>query len=134
MKWTPVQTEALKELCLAGISNATMAEHFCVPVTEIHRKRSELGVTIPKVLAMQGKPPLIVNPEFEAAVQEMDRQALVAIHVSREEILDELAEACDTAGIPLETAVRWIRVILDSLTGIRAEVNGASQNTTHSIK
>lgn len=125
MKWTPVQNEALKELCLAGISNATMAEHFGVPVSEIHRKRSELGVTIPKVLAMRGKPPLIVNPEFEAAAQEMDRKASATLCVSREEILDELAEACGAAGIPLETAVRWIRVILDSLTGIRAEAEDA---------
>lgn len=72
MKWTPIQTEVLKELCIAGISNAAIADHFGVPVREIHAKRSALGITIPKVKAMQDRPPLTVNPEFEAAVQEAE--------------------------------------------------------------
>lgn len=73
MKWTPIQTEALKELCMAGVSNAAIAEHFGVPVNEIHAKRSALGITIPKIKAMQGKPAFTVNPEFEAAMQEAER-------------------------------------------------------------
>ena len=93
MKWTPIQVEALKELCMAGLSNATIAEHFGVPVTEIHAKRSALGITIPKVKAMQGKAPLIVNQELEAAVQEMDQRI-----VSKAEFVDKLEDLLRAAG------------------------------------
>lgn len=73
MKWSPEQVTELTEMCMAEKSNADMAEHFGVTVTEIHAKRSALGITIPKVKAMQGNPPLTVNLEFEAAVQKAER-------------------------------------------------------------
>ena len=74
MKWTVNQVAELHELCTAEKSNADMAAHFGVPVTEIHAKRSQLGITIPKVAAMKGKPAMTVEPAFEKAVQEMDAQ------------------------------------------------------------
>lgn len=49
MKWTSVQVQELKALCFDGVSNATIAAHFGVSVTDIHAKRSQLGITIPKV-------------------------------------------------------------------------------------
>lgn len=53
MKWTEEQIEGLKQLCMKGVSNKELAAHFQVPITEIHAKRSALGITIPKVKAMQ---------------------------------------------------------------------------------
>jgi len=73
MKWTEQQTKELKDLCMSGTSNKDLAENFSVPVTEIHAKRSQLGITIPKVKAAQGKPGMTVNPEFEAAVVDMEK-------------------------------------------------------------
>lgn len=75
MKWSVNQVAELHDLCMAEKSNAELAEHFGVPVTEIHAKRSQLGITIPKVAAMKDKPALTVDPVFEAAVQEMDERA-----------------------------------------------------------
>lgn len=49
MKWTPEQAQELKALCFDDVSNATIAAHFAVSVTEVHAKRSQLGITIPKV-------------------------------------------------------------------------------------
>lgn len=72
MKWTDNRVTELRQMCMDEKSNADMAKHFGVPVTEIHAKRSQLGITMPKVAAMKGKPLLIVEPEFEAAVQEME--------------------------------------------------------------
>lgn len=43
MKWTPEQITELKDRCMSGASNHDLAEHFCVPVTEIHAKRSRRG-------------------------------------------------------------------------------------------
>jgi len=54
MKWTEDQIKGLKQLCMKGVSNKELAAHFQVPITEIHAKRSALGITIPKVKAMQG--------------------------------------------------------------------------------
>ena len=76
MKWSVNQVAELHQMCMDGVSNADMAEHFGVPVTEIHAKRSQLGITIPKVAAMKNPPMLVVNPEFEEAAQEMDVEAL----------------------------------------------------------
>ena len=79
MKWTEQQISELKRMCFAEDadvrkpSNAEIAKHFGVPVTEIHAKRSQLGITIPKVRAAQGKPALTVNQEFEAAIVEMEK-------------------------------------------------------------
>ena len=52
MKWTPEQIDELKTCCLAGVSNAELAQRFAVDVTEIHAIRSRTGYTIPKVKAM----------------------------------------------------------------------------------
>ncbi len=72
MKWTTEQQEELRTLCFAEFTNAQLAEHFKCPVTEIHAKRSQLGITIPKVLAAKGKPAITVNPDFEAAVRDAE--------------------------------------------------------------
>ena len=54
MKWTTGQTDLLKQMCFAGTSNADMAECIGVPLEEIHHKRSQLGLTIAKVKALNG--------------------------------------------------------------------------------
>lgn len=54
MKWTNEQVERLKEMCYAGTGNTELAKHFAVPATEIHAKRSALGITIDKCKA--GRP------------------------------------------------------------------------------
>lgn len=74
MKWTVNQVAELHDLCMAEKSNAELAEHFGVPVTEIHAKRSQLGITIPKIAAMKDGPALTVEPEFERAVQEKEKE------------------------------------------------------------
>ena len=78
MKWTTVAAGELRQMCMNGVSNADMAKHFGVPVAEIHAKRSQLGITIPKVAAMKGEKALGIDPEFEAATQEMDKAIFVS--------------------------------------------------------
>lgn len=73
MKWSVNQVAELHKMCMDGVPNADIAFHFGVPVTEIHAKRSQLGITIPKVAAIKGKPAITVNHEFEAAVQEAEQ-------------------------------------------------------------
>ena len=45
MKWTQEQITELKNLCYKGVSNADLAKHFKVPVTEIYAKRSQHKIT-----------------------------------------------------------------------------------------
>ena len=73
MRWTEDAIGELKALCFDEVSNADIAKFFDVPVTEIRAKRSQLGITIPKVRAAKGKPGMTVNPEFEAAVVEAEK-------------------------------------------------------------
>ena len=56
MKWTGTQIDELKAMCFDEIPNAKIAEHFGVTATEIHAKRSQLGITIPKVRAAKVEP------------------------------------------------------------------------------
>ena len=65
MKWNEENTKKLKDLCMAGVSNADMAKQFNCPVVEIHALRSKLGLTIPKVKAMKE----IVGNSERAAVE-----------------------------------------------------------------
>lgn len=65
MKWTDEKIEDLKALCFNEAKNSEIAEHFGVPVAEIHAKRSQLGITIPKVNAMKAG---TVAPKFERAL------------------------------------------------------------------
>ena len=51
MKWTDKQIEALKELCKKGTPNKDIATILQCNVSDIHAKRSQLGITIPKVKA-----------------------------------------------------------------------------------
>jgi len=74
MKWTEQQITELHALCHENVPNSELAKHFNVPVTEIHAKRSQLGITIPKIKTAQGKPGMTINPVFEAAVQEMEKE------------------------------------------------------------
>lgn len=53
MKWTNEQVEKLKQMCYAGTSNAELAKEFGVPLTEVHAKRSALGITRAKCAAGQ---------------------------------------------------------------------------------
>lgn len=129
MKWTPEQTEELKEYCMAGLSNAAIAEHFGVPITEIYAKRSALGITVPKVKAMQGKPALIVNQEFEAAVQEMDQHI-----VSKAEFVDKLEDLLRAAGELVELELVDDETIIARFPGGRKRVNIACDSHIAIIK
>lgn len=73
MKWAPEQIKELTDMCFQGIDNKALANHFGVPVVEIHAKRSQLGITMPKVAALKGKPAITVDPEFEAAIVEAEK-------------------------------------------------------------
>ena len=75
MKWTKEQTAELKRMCFDDVSNKDLAAHFGVPATEIHAKRSQLDITIPKVAAAKGKPGMVVRPEFEAAIAAAEKLA-----------------------------------------------------------
>lgn len=48
MIWAKEKTAELIALCREGKSNAFLAKHFGVPVTQIYAKRSQLGITIDK--------------------------------------------------------------------------------------
>jgi hypothetical protein len=72
MKWSDEQVSMLRELCLAEKSNAEIAKTLNVDIGEIYAKRSQLGITIPKIRAMKGKTVTTINPEFEKAAQKMD--------------------------------------------------------------
>ncbi len=74
MKWSEEQITELKTLCYEGkMNNAQLAEHFGCFVADIYAKRSQLGITIPKCKAAQGKPGMTVNPDFEAAITEAEK-------------------------------------------------------------
>lgn len=66
MKWTPEQIDELKTCCLAGVSNAELAQRFAVDVTEIHAIRSRTGYTIPKVKAMLAEETPTYEPMLSA--------------------------------------------------------------------
>lgn len=53
MKWTELAEAKLIELCVMEVSNKQIAEHFNVAVKEIYTKRSQMGITIPKIKVMQ---------------------------------------------------------------------------------
>lgn len=73
MKWTDTQTAELKAMCFNETPNAQIAEHFGVTTMEIHAKRSQLGITIPKVRTAKGEPSaMTVNQE--AAIQEAEKR------------------------------------------------------------
>lgn len=53
MKWTQKQIDTLRKLCNEGKPNAEIAKVLKCDVKDIHAKRSQLGITIPKVKAAQ---------------------------------------------------------------------------------
>jgi len=93
MKWTEQQIEELNTLCYKNVPNNELAKHFNVPVNEIHAKRSQLAITIPKIRAAQGKPGMTVNPEFEAAVQEMEKTLKPRLPKAIKKAFDDLGTA-----------------------------------------
>lgn len=93
MKWTKDQTDHLKELCMAETPNADIALRMGIPIAEVYNKRSDLGLTIPKIRARLGKAPLIVKPEFEAAVVEMEETASTGSKNRRPQRNRDLEEA-----------------------------------------
>jgi hypothetical protein len=92
MKWTDAQTAELRQMCMDGASNAAIAEHFGLPVTDIHAKRSALGITIPKVKAMKDAVPQAVKPEPKAAAQDADSVVSLTITEQERKFLAEFAE------------------------------------------
>lgn len=85
MKWTEDQKTELRALCVAGeLNNTQLAEHFQVPVTEIHAMRSNMQITIPKCREMRET--AIVNPEFEAAIASVDEK--LPVHKKKRRGLD----------------------------------------------
>ena len=72
MRWDNGAIEELTAMCFAEESNADIANYFNVPITEIYAKRSQLGITIPKVSAAKGKPPITLNIELENALKGLE--------------------------------------------------------------
>ena len=92
MKWTEDQKTELRALCMAGeLNNTQLAEHFSVPVTEIHAMRSNMQITIPKCREMREA--AIVNPEFEAAIASVDEK--LPIHKKRRGLDRDVKAAFD---------------------------------------
>lgn len=82
MKLTTEQTNKLRELAFAGVNNKNIAAQLGIPITEVYAYRSRNGITREKVALAKGKAPTqqtcgaaprkpTVDPEFEAAVQQM---------------------------------------------------------------
>lgn len=97
MKWSNEQIEELKALCMAGTPNQKLAERFGVPLTEIHAKRSQLGITIPKCKAAMGKPPIAPNQDFEKALPSTPALEGMEIFYNAGEICIVLERKGDTA-------------------------------------
>lgn len=62
MKWSEEKVRQLHDLAFAGKSNKEIAEVLDVSINDVYAKRSQLGITIPKVKAAQAG---IVNPKAE---------------------------------------------------------------------
>lgn len=104
MKWTPEQVKELEDLCFAGASNAKMAEHFGIPVTEIHAKRSQLGITIPKIKAMK------ISQVTTTEISLLSERNGLETFVNEKETCIVLARSGDTALIvmPYKTICRFV--------------------------
>lgn len=92
MKWSDEEVSKLREFCLAEILNAEIAKTLNVDISDVYAKRSQLGITIPKIKAMKGKPAMTVNPEFEKAAQEMDIEAAAVREFAEKQSLLKLLE------------------------------------------
>jgi len=92
MKWTDAQIAQLKSLCFDEVSNSEIAEYFGVPATEIHAKRSQLGITIPKVKAAKEQ----AVAEAEKVMNADDHKGL-EIFCNAGELCIVLARSGDTA-------------------------------------
>lgn len=76
MKLTKEQTDKLHELAFADVQNKDIAQQLGIPVAEVYAHRSRMGITRDKVAraktsVLPARKPAILNPEFEAAVQDM---------------------------------------------------------------
>jgi hypothetical protein len=60
MKWSEEKVKQLSELAFAGKSNKDIARQLGVGINDVYAKRSQLGITIPKVAAAKGKEPVPV--------------------------------------------------------------------------
>lgn len=111
MKWSDEQIEKLKALCFSGESNVSLAKQFGVNINEIHAKRSQLGITIPKIAAMKGKSAITVDPDFETAVVDMEkslhRSLPSGVREAFNRLQDELLLAMARNGTSLEDAKRY---------------------------
>lgn len=130
MKWSDKQISQLRELAFAEKSNSEIAKALNIDINEVYAKRSQLGITIPKVRAMKGQPAMTVNPEFEKAAQEMDgsvhKQIPADLKAAFKALQNELlltmarnrttpeeakqyAAISDIVSLAQETLERWIR-------------------------
>lgn len=62
MKWTPEQVDKLRELCEKGVPNADIAAAIGCKVTDVHAKRSQMGITRDKIKASQQATPVTASP------------------------------------------------------------------------
>lgn len=74
MKWTSEQVEILKKLCFEGKSNGDIAKALKCHVNDVYAKRSQLGITIPKVKAAQQ--PQKSQPTKRLPIMEAPRKAV----------------------------------------------------------
>lgn len=53
MKWSEEKVQQLHDLAFAGKANKEIAQQLGVSIDEVYTKRSQLGITIPKVKAVK---------------------------------------------------------------------------------
>jgi len=73
MKWSDEKIKQLEALAKGGVPNKEIALALSVTIDDVYAKRSQLGITMPKIAAAKGKPAITVNPDFEAAVADMEK-------------------------------------------------------------
>lgn len=115
MKWSEEKTAKLRELCFAEISNAEIAKQLGMPVNEIHAKRSQLNITIPKIKAAKGE--VAVSPEIEKAVQDMDDRAAFRAK-------QELIQLLEPAILMADKSVKELKLVNSGKTALIILKNG----------
>lgn len=80
MKWTDKQIQALRELCEKGTPNKDIATILQCNVSDVYAKRSQLGITIPKVKAAKEADKQPTDPwvPIKAAFDRLDMALLEA--------------------------------------------------------
>lgn len=124
MRWTEAAIAELTDLCFEEKTNAQLAEHFKVPVTEIYAKRSQLGLTIDKVQATKKHAPKSMT--LRRVIQEKKELIEMLNPVFRfaynRGVELELSDDGNTVFIKLGSSTKKVCIECDSHLAIIADV------------